>query len=128
MNIGTAKPTLKQQKQITHYLLDLKEPNQAITLHEFKKEALQSLEKTLKKDNIGFLVGGSGLYLKALTGGLCPPAVPPQKKSREELNQIGQIECYQILKKCDPIAWKKIGPRDLCSCPRRTIFLTCERI
>ncbi len=112
MNIGTAKPTFEQQEQVKHYLLDLKEPNQPITLHDFKKKAEDSLEKTIKEKNIGFLVGGSGLYLKAITSGLRPPEVPPQRKLREELNQIGQAECYQILEKCDPTTWKKIGQRD----------------
>ena len=88
MNIGTAKPTLKQQEEVKHYLLDLKEPNEQITLHEFKKEAQFSLEKTIEEKNIGFLVGGSGLYLKAITSGLHPPEVPPQRKLREELKQI----------------------------------------
>ena len=112
MNIGTAKPTFKQQEQVKHYLLDLKEPNEPITLHEFKREAECSLEKTIKEKNLGFLVGGSGLYLKALTSGLNPPEVPPQIKLREELKKIGQVECYQILEKCDPITCKKIGKRD----------------
>ncbi len=112
MNIGTAKPTLSQQKQIKHYLLDLREPNIPMTLHEFKKEAESSLENTFNKDKVGFLVGGSGLYLKAITSGLCPPEVPPQKKLRQYLEQIGQLECHQILEKCDPDASKKISPRD----------------
>ena len=47
MNIGTAKPTFKQQEQVKHYLLNLKEPNEQITLHEFKREAEFSLEKTI---------------------------------------------------------------------------------
>ncbi len=112
MDIGTAKPSLEQQKQIKHYLLNLREPDEPITLHEFKKEAECSLKKTIANENIGFLVGGSGLYIKALTSGLCPPAVPPQRNLREELNKIGQFECYQLLEKCDPEAWEKIGKRD----------------
>ncbi len=112
MNIGTAKPTKEQQAQVKHLLIDLSEPNNPITLSEFKKEAESSLNKVLNQKNIAFLVGGSGLYLKALTNGLCPPAVAPQKNLREILQQIGQKECHQILQKCDPIAWGKISPKD----------------
>ena len=54
MNIGTAKPTFKQQKQVKHYLLDLKEPNERINLHEFKKKAQCSIDKTIK-DNLNIL-------------------------------------------------------------------------
>ncbi|AAQ00841.1 MULTISPECIES: tRNA (adenosine(37)-N6)-dimethylallyltransferase MiaA [Prochlorococcus] len=112
MNIGTAKPTIEQQEEIKHYLLDLKDPNNPITLHEFKKEAELSLKNIFSKEKCGFLVGGSGLYLKSLTSGLCPPSVPAQEKLRKEFRRLGQKECHQILKKCDPIAWEKISPRD----------------
>ncbi|KGG14587.1 MULTISPECIES: tRNA (adenosine(37)-N6)-dimethylallyltransferase MiaA [unclassified Prochlorococcus] len=112
MDIGTAKPTLEQQKEIKHHLLDLKEPNNPITLKEFKKEAESNLTKIIGKEKIGFLVGGSGLYLKALTSGLCPPAVPPQKQLRKYLTEIGQKECHQLLEKCDPCASRKIAPKD----------------
>ncbi len=112
MNIGTAKPTLEQQNQIKHHLLDLAEPNRPITLHEFKKIADSSITNTLKTKSIAFLVGGSGLYLKSIIRGLCPPKVEPQGNLRKELRKIGQHECYQILEICDPKASKKISPKD----------------
>ena len=112
MSIGTAKPTVKQQQEIKHYLLDIADPNKPITLHEFKKEAESSLQSILKAKNVGFLVGGSGLYLKALTKGLCPPSVSPQEGLRKSLLEIGQKECHQILEKCDPYASQKISPND----------------
>ncbi len=130
MDIGTAKPTLKQQKEIKHLLLDLAEPNNPITLNDFKREAEASLKKVLKKKKTGFLVGGSGLYLKALTNGLCPPAVGPQVELRKILKEIGQVECHQILQKCDPIAWEKISLKDSTRTIRalEVIFATGKKI
>ncbi len=112
MDIGTAKPTKEQQKLVKHFLIDICEPTQPITLHEFKKKAQASLEKNLKEKKVGFLVGGSGLYLKSLTSGLEPPAVAPQKKIRDQLKNIGQTECHQILQKCDPLSAQKISKSD----------------
>ena len=90
MDIGTAKPTKEQQKRIKHYLVDLKPPNEKITMHEFQQTAKLSIEKNLKKKNISFLIGGSGLYLKSITSGLCPPAIPAQSVLREQLKRLGQ--------------------------------------
>tara|TARA_Y100001968_G_scaffold316590_1_gene344618 strand:- start:106 stop:1005 length:900 start_codon:yes stop_codon:yes gene_type:complete len=112
MDIGTAKPTKDQQKIIKHFLIDICEPNQPITFHEFQKIAQSSLQANLKKKAIGLLVGGSGLYLQALTKGLQPPAVGPQKSLRKQLQKIGQYQCHQILQQCDPIAAKKISVSD----------------
>ena len=75
MDIGTAKPTRDQQRKVSHYLLDLRFPDQPITLQEFKREALKSIHTCIEKRGICFLVGGSGLYLKALTSGFSLPEV-----------------------------------------------------
>ena len=112
MDIGTAKPSKEQQQRIKHFLIDLTPPNEPITMHQFQKLAWKSLEKTLPKNNIGLLVGGSGLYLKALTHGLCPPAIPPQPFLRKQLQNFDPITCHQILKTCDPISSQKISPLD----------------
>mgnify|MGYP001324119099 CR=1 FL=1 len=82
MDVGTAKPSPDQQARIRHHLLDLRDPDQPITLQEFQQEALKAVNHSLTKRGAAFLVGGSGLYLKALTGGLRPPTVPPQPAPR----------------------------------------------
>ena len=112
MDIGTAKPSKKQQKIVKHFLIDICEPNHPITFHEFQKIAESSLNQNLTKNGIGLLVGGSGLYLQALTKGLQPPSVAPQQQLRAQLKEIGQYECHQILQRCDPIAAKKISISD----------------
>ncbi len=112
MDIGTAKPTREQQQRIEHFLLDLRYPNEPLTLKEFQMEANISLEKIFDSGKTAFLVGGSGLYLKAITGGLIPPAVSPQKKLREQLNALGQPVCYQLLMASDPHAAQRIAEAD----------------
>ncbi len=112
MDIGTAKPTDQQQQEVVHHLLDIRPPNQPLTLREFQKEAEKKIKKALELKGIAFLVGGSGLYLKALTAGLCPPAVSPQPFLRSQFQQIGQKESYQLLEKADPKAAGKINPSD----------------
>ena len=112
MNIGTAKPTLEQQQEVSHFLIDLCLPSQPINLHQFQLIARNSIEKELKKRKLILVVGGSGLYLQALIGGLNPPAVAPQKFLRNQLYKIEKYERHDLLKSCDPIAASQIHPED----------------
>ena len=57
-------------------------------------------------------MGGSGLYLQALSQGLQPPALPPQPALRQQLQQLGQSCCHQLLRQADPQAAAKIQPND----------------
>ena len=112
MDIGTAKPTKDEQNRVKHFLLDLQTPKKQITLHNFQKKALSSINKVLKQKKVAFLVGGSGLYLKSITHGLIPPAVPPQQNLRKQLSKFDPEECHEILQNCDPIAANRISPSD----------------
>lgn len=112
MDIGTAKPTAEQQQRVTHHLLDLRSPDQPITLQEFQQEAAAAVSQVLQDRGVAFLAGGSGLYLKALTQGLQPPAVPPQAELRRQLKALGQANCHQLLQQSDSQAAAKIAPAD----------------
>ena len=112
MDIGTAKPTPAQQRQVPHFLVDLCLPSTPINLYEFHSLARTSMEKELKKRRLILLVGGSGLYLKSLIGGLNPPGVPPQKFLRNQLSKIEKNERHSLLKCCDPDAAEQIHPQD----------------
>ena len=112
MDIGTAKPTVLQQKQVKHLLIDICLPSKPINLHDFQLTAKKSIEKDFKTNDLTLVVGGSGLYLQSLIGGLNPPAVPPQKFLRDQLEKLDKNERHKILKCCDPITAEKIHPED----------------
>jgi len=112
MDVGTAKPTAKQQARVPHHLLNLRNPDKPITLQEFQAEALPCIEAVLQQCGMALLVGGSGLYLKALIQGLQPPAVAPQPKLREQLTTMGQAICHPLLQAADPAAAARIDPAD----------------
>ena len=130
MDIGTAKPTKDEQKRASHSLLDIREPDQPITVHEFKKEAEIKIKNTIVSKNIPFLVGGSGLYLKSIISGLKPPGVSPQKELREQLSLLGQDTCYQLLAKTDPQLSQKISAADSVRTQRalEVIYATGEKM
>ena len=112
MDIGTAKPSKNQQKKIKHFLIDIEEPNKPINVKQFQDLAQKSIKKEIKQKNLPFLVGGSGLYMNSITKGFFVPDVPPQKHLRWQLEKLGQKECWELLKKCDPISTKSINFAD----------------
>jgi tRNA dimethylallyltransferase len=112
MDIGTAKPTPEQRAAVRHELLDLRDPDQPINLQEFRAEAEAAIAAEHQRRGIALLVGGSGLYLKAITQGMTPPAVPPQPQLRAQLDDLGQPLCHALLASADPAAAARIMPRD----------------
>ena len=112
MNIGTAKPTPAQRAAVRHELLDLRRPDQPINLQEFRAEAERAIAAEHARRGIALLVGGSGLYLKAITQGMTPPAVPPQPQLRAQLEALGQPLCHQLLVSADPTAGARIMAND----------------
>src|ERR1051326_280822 len=69
MNIGTAKPSAEQLKQIKHHFINSLSITDEYNVGEFEKDALKVLEKIFQKKNIAMMVGGSGLYINALCNG-----------------------------------------------------------
>ena len=112
MSIGTAKPTAEQRAAVRHELLDLRPPDQPINLQEFRQEADQAIAAEHRRRGVAFLVGGSGLYIKAITQGMTPPAVPPQPRLRADLEALGQGQCYALLRQADPSAAERIMAND----------------
>ena len=112
MDIGTAKPSENQQKKIKHFLIDIEEPINPINVKQFQEIAQKSIKKEIRQNNLPLLVGGSGLYLNSITKGFFVPDVPPQNNLRVELEELGQRECWELLKNCDPVSAKKINFTD----------------
>ena len=112
MDIGTAKPSKKQQQQIKHFLIDIEEPINHMNVKQFQIVAQKSIKRELRNNNLPFLVGGSGLYMNSITKGFFAPDIPPQKNLRGQLEELGHKECWELLKNCDPISAKKINFAD----------------
>ena len=112
MDVGTAKPTAAQQRRVRHELLDLRSPDEPITVQEFSALAAEAIAREHRRRGIALLVGGTGLYLKALLQGLQPPAVPPQPALRAQLADLGQAHAHGLLRLADPVAAARILAQD----------------
>ena len=107
MDIGTAKPTRKEQKIVPHHLLSKITSRSECSVFKYQNLALKALQKIIRRRHLPIVVGGSGLYIKALIDGLSP--LPgKQVQYRKKLEQIDAFELYERLKKLDPVIAAKI--------------------
>ena len=117
MDIGTAKPSLEGRAAIPHHLIDIIYPDENFTLATYQELAFQAIADIQRRGKLALLVGGSGLYVRAVTGGLSIPKVAPDPELRRRLEKRAEQEGYQVLyselQKTDPIAAEKIDPRNV---------------
>ena len=86
LSIGTAKPTKEEMQGIDHYFIDSHSINEPLSAGAFEKKGLQLLEKLFKKYSKLILVGGSGMFLKAITHGT--DQLPSDQEIRKKWNSI----------------------------------------
>jgi tRNA dimethylallyltransferase len=108
MDVGTAKPTREERALVPHHLLDLAEPSERFTVARFQACARRALARVARP----LLVGGSGLYFRAVVDELSfPPEDPVVRASLEaEADDLGADELYRRLADTDPVAAARIEP------------------
>jgi tRNA dimethylallyltransferase len=114
-DIGTAKPSIAEQKLVPHYLIDICNPTKALTLAEYQQHAQKyvgAFNEISLQECPPLLVGGTGLYLQSITKGLKIPRVAPQPELRSQLSTLGTTQLYGFLSQIDPAAAKKIHIND----------------
>ncbi|MBD1918403.1 MULTISPECIES: tRNA (adenosine(37)-N6)-dimethylallyltransferase MiaA [Cyanophyceae] len=116
-DIGTAKPSTFDRQQIPHYLIDICDPTETLTLAQYQRQAQDLIHTFHQADAVPMLVGGTGLYIDAVVKGLRIPPVAPQPALRQQLEVLGQFHCYALLKSLDAAAAQRIHPND----PVRTV-------
>ena len=116
MDIGTAKPSLREQELIPHHMLDLVLPSEPYDVAQYRQGALEAIEDILRREHLPVLVGGTGLYLRALTQGLSLGHTPKVDSLREKyqamLDEIGNIALHQKLQEVDEASALRLHPND----------------
>jgi tRNA dimethylallyltransferase len=113
--IGTAKPSLSERQQAAHHLFDFVDPVEYTTAGEYAKLARQVLNTIKERGRLPIVVGGTGLYLRALLEGLFPGPQRSEKlreRLREKLGTHGSKYLHRILTRLDPEAAVKVHPND----------------
>ena len=121
MDIGTAKPAHEEMARVPHYLIDIVNPDETLSLAVFQEKAKEIIADIHTRGKLPFLVGGTGQYVRAVTQGWTPPEVTADEKLREVLENLkeerGHEWLHAKLRILDPDAAEKIDARNV----RRTV-------
>ncbi|MBN2437951.1 MAG: tRNA (adenosine(37)-N6)-dimethylallyltransferase MiaA, partial [Deltaproteobacteria bacterium] len=115
MDIGTAKPTAEERARIPHHLLDVVDPDEPFDASRYIGLAHGVIDRLQQRGNPVFIVGGTGLYIRALLGGLIDgPGADEvlRRELREEMKRFGKEHLYERLRAEDPRAAARIHPND----------------
>lgn len=124
MDIGTAKPSPSERAMVKHHLLDVADPDEPFDAASYLERARPVVESLLGRGKAPLVVGGTGLYMKVLTRGICsgPPADRATKeKLLDEEKQYGLARLYEELSRADAQGASRIHPHD-----RQRIFRALE--
>lgn len=116
LDIGSAKPDTEEKAQAFFYLIDVADPDEDFTVAEFERLANAAIDEIRGRGHVPLLVGGTGLYVRAVTARLTIPEVPPQPQIREALwaavEASGAPALHAQLAEIDPVSAAKILPGD----------------
>ena len=132
MEIGTAKPSLRDRERVPHHMIDVASPDQPYTAGDYSRGAREAIAEIGRRGQLPIVAGGTGLYLRALLEGLfaAPPAV---SGVRERLRAIagrsrgtiaGPERLHRLLSRLDPVAAQTIHANDV-SKVVRAIEVSC---
>jgi tRNA dimethylallyltransferase len=116
MDIGTAKPTLNDQKRVRHHLIDLVTPDQPFHAALYRTLGRKTITQLSRDKKPIWVVGGTGLYIKTLLQGLfSSPPIDPQRREglKQEAKEKGADVLYERLRKVDPQTASQLHPHDL---------------
>jgi tRNA dimethylallyltransferase len=117
MDIATDKINIEDRMEVNHHLIDIIDPDEPFTLADYLDRAKESIEEISDRGKVPFLVGGTGLYISAVTENyIIPRAVPDEewrKNLEKEAKENSREELHARLKKIDPESATKIHPNNL---------------
>lgn len=114
-NVGTGKVLPAERRGVPHHLLDWVEPDRVFTAGDFAREATRVLASLRERSRLPILVGGTGLYLRALLQGLCagPARSEPLRIRLAGLaHRRGREFLHRMLDRLDPPTAARVAPRD----------------
>lgn len=118
MDIGTAKPTLAEQKLVPHHMLDILEPEESYAVARYVEDAERVFADIWQRGKLPLLVGGTGLYLKSLLHGMTlgQQESDPAVRARYEAiaaEPDGKARLHTMLEKVDEETARRLHPNDL---------------
>lgn len=116
MDIGTGKVNVRERQTVKHHLIDIIDPAEEFSVAEFQERVDLIIPKIIAQNKVPLLVGGTGLYIKAVLEGFLFPEMKKDEQLRETLQQeaikYGDVYLHQKLREIDPELAQKLHPND----------------
>ncbi len=115
MDIGTAKPSKEELSKVLHHMIDIVEPSERFSVGQYIRMVIPIINRLHSQGKIPLVVGGTGLYIRAMTQGLFEVPDPPEGL-RERLKEMASQDpqaLYTELRRLDPDRAKQLNPSDL---------------
>lgn len=116
MDIGTAKPDMREREGIVHHLIDILEPEQEFNVVDFQQYAQKLITQINNDNRIPILAGGTGLYVRALLEGYQFNQAPSDEKLRQKLTELakqhGNQYLHDLLQQVQPLTAARLHPND----------------
>jgi tRNA dimethylallyltransferase len=115
MDIGTAKPTAEERKRVRHHLIDVADPDEEFNAALYADAARAQIARLRQEGKTVFVVGGTGLYIRALLRGIIatPPVDEAIRRHYQNLrDRFGRAHVYRLLCEKDPAAAARLNPND----------------
>jgi tRNA dimethylallyltransferase len=112
MDIGTAKPTAAERARVRHHQIDVADPGERYDVLRYQREGRAALTEIRARGRVALVVGGTGLYVRALLDGLDLASVPHDPAVRARLESEDPATLHDRLRAIDPDAASKVDPRN----------------
>ena len=112
MDIGTAKPTAEERARVRHHLIDVVDPGERYDVLRYQREGRAALTEIRARGRVALVVGGTGLYVRALLDGLDLASLPHDPALRARLEAEDSARLLERLRAIDPDAASRVDPRN----------------
>jgi len=112
MDIGTAKPSIRERERVRHHLIDVADPGERYDVLRYQRDARAALAEIRARGRTALLVGGTGLYVRALLDGLDLASLPHDPSLRMRLEADDPATLHDRLRAVDPDAAARVDPRN----------------
>lgn len=113
MDIGTAKPTREERARVRHHLIDVADPGERYDVYRYQRDARAALDDIRRRAGVALLVGGTGLYVRAVLDGLDLAALPHDAGLRARLEREAPEVLQARLRSLDPESAARVDPRNV---------------
>ena len=102
LDLGSGKITLEEMQGVRHHLIDVAEPNEFFSMHDFQRMAYEAVDDIRARGRTPFLVGGTGLYVASVTEGYVMSDTEPDLEYRAYLETMDTPKLYEMLRELRP--------------------------